>query len=101
MSFFAQTATATRLEAATSVPVAVTVTVTATATDTYCDIVPVAVAVAVGAAFKKAINCNKDKLSCSSTVLQIKSLNLASKSAKKVIFCQKWQNNFFSSKMPK
>ena len=30
-----------------------------------------------------------------------KSPNLSSKSAKKVIFCQKWQNIFFSSKMPK
>ena len=63
MSFFAQTATAMRLEAAKFVPVAVTVT--ATATDTNCDTVPVAVAVAVVAAFKKAINCNIDKLSCS------------------------------------
>ena len=100
MSFFAQTATATRLEAAKFVPVAVTVTATETVTN--CDTVPVAVA--VGAAFKKAINCNKDKLSCSrqccscsNTVLEIKSLNLASKLAKKVFFCQKWQNNFFSS----
>ena len=87
---------------------ALVVSVTATATDTNCDIVPVAVAVAVGAALKKAINCNKDKLSCSghccgcnNTVLEIKSLNLASKSAKKVIFCRRWQNIFFSSKMPK
>ena len=102
MSFFAQTATAMRLEAAKFVPVAVTVT----ATDTNCDTVPVAVE--VGAAFKKAINCNKDKFSCSrhccsgsDTVLEIKSQNLASKSAKKVIFCQKWQNIFFSSKILK
>ena len=96
---------------------ALVVPVTATATDTTCNCncnryklcyYPCCCCSCGRGCLKKVINCNKDKLSCSGhccscsrTVWEKKSLNLDWKSAKKVIFCQKWQNNFFLPKLPK